>query len=673
MSEETKKPLVLDKELEEFRSQMEVPKTFEEGFSWASLVAALFVALLMVPGAMYMQLLAGMGVGPAAQWVTVILFIEVARRAHQHLTRPQVFVLFYMAGAVMVEPFAGLLWTQFFVQSSATAGMGVAQYLPVWYAPSDPEVLEKRNFFMIEWLPAIGMVIFGTIMGRLNSSVLSYGFFRLASDIEKLPFPMAPVGAQGIMALVEQQAEEGPRKKVEEGSWRWRVFSVGGILGMSFGILYTGIPALTSALLGKPIIIFPIPFVDWTSKTAEILPAVATGITLDLGNIIFGMVMPFSAMVGSIIGVGLTTVANPIMFNYGLLPSWDTSDGTVSTLFKNTMDFYFSFGIGIALSLAIVGIYQVVKGVRERIESTRKKQLLRAEIESESAAVSKTRADIPAPFIIGLYIVTSLCYILLSGWLIDWHKGVMIVLVFFAYIYTPLISYATTRLEGMAGMVVSIPFVREAAFLLSGYTGGVKVWFLPLPMADYGQRTVFWRQAELTGTKFTSVWKAEVILVPIVLVSSILFAQFIWSLAPIPGPEYPFTEMMWELNAASSCIIYTATLGRYSSFEEAFNVWYLVTGTGLGLATFITLGVFSAPTMLVYGVVRGLNQTIPHSIVVQFIGALIGHYYFRKKYGKQWRQYVPVVAAGFSCGMGLITVFSVGINFLAKSVIKIPF
>ena len=78
-----------DKELERYRSLMEVPDTFEDGFSWTSLAGAIFIALLMVPGAMYMQLLAGMGVGPAAQWVTVILFIEVARRAHRSSNAPR--------------------------------------------------------------------------------------------------------------------------------------------------------------------------------------------------------------------------------------------------------------------------------------------------------------------------------------------------------------------------------------------------------------------------------------------------------------------------------------------------------------------------------------------------------------------------------------------------------
>ena len=70
-------PPRLDKELEQFRASMTVPATFEEGFRWSSLLGALFVALLMVPGAMYMGLVAGAGPSGAATWVTSILFLEV--------------------------------------------------------------------------------------------------------------------------------------------------------------------------------------------------------------------------------------------------------------------------------------------------------------------------------------------------------------------------------------------------------------------------------------------------------------------------------------------------------------------------------------------------------------------------------------------------------------------
>jgi hypothetical protein len=78
--------------------------------------------------------------------------------------------------------------------------------------------------------------------------------------------------------------------------------------------------------------------------------------------------------------------------------------------------------------------------------------------------------------------------------------------------------------------------------------------------------------------------------------------------------------------------------------------------------------------MFFYGLIRGVAyQALPHMAIPQFIGALLGRFYFERKLGLKWRQYIPVVAAGFACGMGLITVLGVGVNFLAKAVIKIPF
>ncbi|MBI5723369.1 MAG: OPT/YSL family transporter [Planctomycetes bacterium] len=670
----------IDKELEQFRSLMEVPSTFDEGFSWTALAGAVFIAILMVPGAMYMGLLAGGGVGPAAQWVTVILFIEVARRAHKSLKRAEIFVLFYMASAAMGQPFSGLLWNQFFVQSQAATGMGVAEHMAevTWFAPTDPEILGLRSFFNPAWYPAIGMVIFSTIMGRLNGAILSYGLFRLASDVEKLPFPMAPVGAQGILALAEQQTEETQRSRAEVAgaeNWRWRVFSIGGVLGLLFGTLYLALPAISTALLDQPIVILPIPFTDWTPKTAPYLNAVATGLSLDLGQMVFGMVLPFFAMVGSFIGFLATVIANPILFHYGLLPNWSNKYDTIQTQFSTNMDFYFSFGIGVAASIAIMGFWQVYKGLRDRARQQKKQQAVMGGQQVAAVPIDRTklRGDIPVWVILATYAVTSLSYICLSGWLIDWHPGVMFVLVFFAYLYTPIISYVTTRLEGLAGQVVHIPMVREAAFILSGYQGGVKIWFLPIPLADYGIGAVFYRQAELTGTRFWSIWKAELVLMPIILVSSIVFAQFIWSLAQIPSADYPFADKMWELNAANGCIINSATLGRYSPFSDAFRWHYVFWGAGIGMALFAFMSVIQAPIMMIYGILRGLNQALPHVIIPQFIGALLGRFYFQRKLGLVWRQYVPVVAAGFACGMGLITVLGVGLNFLAKSVIKIPY
>lgn len=660
----------IDKELEEFRQVMEVPSTFEDGFNWTSLLGAIFVALLMVPGAIYMGLLAGVdSIGSASQWVTVILFIEVAKRAQKTLKRAEIFVLFFMAGSAMGLPFGGLLWNQFYIRSDAAIATGIASDLPKWFAPAiTSHSYNLRTFFHFDWLPVIGMVIFGTFFGQLSSTILGYGLFRVASDVEKLPFPMAPIGAQGVMALAEDADEKNLDQS--EGKWRWRVFSIGGALGLAFGAVYLLLPTLTGALTGQPITVFPIPFSDFTPQTGNYLSAVATGISWDFGNLIFGMVLPFFAMVGAFIGLLSTFVMNPLLHQIGILKSWTPGENTISTIYLNNIDFYFSFHIGIAIAIAIGGLWQVYKSLRNSRNARR--QTSATLPRSSLSAVPEGRGDIKTWLIITVYFFVTMTYILVSGWLIDWHRGVMIVLMFLGFVYTPLISYVTARLEGMVGQVVEVPFIREASLILSGYSG-VAVWFLPIPMANYGSMTVFYRQCELTGTKFTSIWKTQVILLPIILVSSIFFMNFIWGLNEVPSAVYPFADMMWKLHAENASIMFSSTLGEYSIFEDAFRFAYIVAGTTFGGLLFGVMSILGAPILLTYGVVRGLGQTTPHAVIPQFIGALLGRYYFKRKLGLRWRQYIPVVSAGFACGMGLITTVGVGITFLSKAAIPLPF
>ena len=65
----------------------------------------------------------GTGLGAAAEWVTIVLFAEVARRSFIPLKRQEIYVLFYVAsaltginGAVGVSggPFGDLIYTGVF-------------------------------------------------------------------------------------------------------------------------------------------------------------------------------------------------------------------------------------------------------------------------------------------------------------------------------------------------------------------------------------------------------------------------------------------------------------------------------------------------------------------------------------------------------------------------------
>ncbi|NLB68098.1 MAG: hypothetical protein GX804_00190 [Lentisphaerae bacterium] len=432
-----------DKELEEFRQLLEVPDTFEDGFSLASFIGSLFVALVMVPGSLYMSLVAGMGIGGAAQWVTVLLFVEVAKRANAKLSRAQLFILFYMSGLVMTQAVSPL-FTQFLVRSDAAVTSGVANLIPAWVAPAN---LDKapRSFLTKAWMPAIGLIVFQQIMDRISSAILGYGLFRLTSDIERLPFPMAPIGAQGILAVAEQV--DGSAKSAGT-SVRWRMFCIGTGIGMIFGLIYMAVPTLSGAFFDETLMIFKIPFADFTPYTQNFLPATATGFSFDLGNVVLGMTMPFFSMLGSFVGLIFTFVMNPILYNMGMMQTWERGDTTVLTLFANNIDFYFSFQIGISLAIALYGIVLSVKNIRRsQSKQNTKTQNYKHSLED----LSKKRGHMPSWLFLITYLISCTGYIVVSGFLIGWHPGVMIVLFFFGFIYTPLISYVTARLEGMAG------------------------------------------------------------------------------------------------------------------------------------------------------------------------------------------------------------------------------
>ena len=658
-----------DKELQEFRNLMSQPESYEEGFGWRTVIMALFVGLLMAPAQMYMQLVAGIEMGPAAQWVTVILYVEVARRAFTELKRPEIFVLFYMCGAV-IHSTGGLLWHQFLVQSEELRKMGITEYIPQWYAPGNPDILSQRNFFMPEWLVPIALMLLMLFITRLDHFGLGYIMYRLTSDVEKLPFPMAPVGAMGMTALADASSQKD--------TWRWRTFAFGGMGGIAFGFLYLAIPNITGALFSEPVRILPLPFVDLTGYTETILPAMPMMISFDLSFVVLGMVLPYWAMVGSFIGLLFTLILNPVLYHTGVLHSWTKGIGGIQTIQSNTMDFYFSFRIGLMLAVAAIGIFHVVRSLRGKEgqagEGGQKVEWRRL------FQPPADRGDIPIWVAVAIYVFSTCTYIAVAYYLVNYASGPLHgskfplwLLAFYGFIYTPFISYVSSRMEGIVGQQVRVPFVREATFILSGYKGAA-IWFAPIPFHDYARQTRFFRTTELTGTRFTSIIKSELLIFPIMALGLIFFSQFIWSIDNVPSEMFPYANEFWELRAYQQGLMYSATLpGEAASpFREAFRPEFLGIGFGLATMVYAVLAHFGLPIFLVYGVVRGLDQSVPHAIVPMFIGALLGRFVFRKRYGDRWPKYRVVFRAGFAAGIGLITMLSLGVVLMSKSVIKLP-
>lgn len=671
--------MTADKELQQFRDLMKPPETWVDAFGLKAILGGLFVGLVMTPASMYMQLVTGSDIGPAAQWVTIILFLEVARRSFTQLSRPEIYILYYMAGATLVHsgPGQGLLWQQFLVQSDQMRAFGIADKIPEWYAPHSPDVLGSRSFFNSAWYVPIALVALSMVLARLDNFGLGYIMYRITSDVEKLPFPMAPVGAAGVTALAD--ASNG------QETWRWRVFSFGAVLGMAFAVVYLALPAVSGAFLPEQISIFPVPFKDLSKNIQSFLPATPMILSFDLGLLILGMVLPFWAMVGSFIGLVLGVIANPILYHFGILKNWTPDIGAIRTINSNTLDFYFSFGLGLTLAIAFIGFYQVFASIREA-----KKEGNRSGKPSESIW---TRLKPPAGrgdihlWAAGLIYFATMSVTILTAYLLLDHAHkvdptgtspvtwtLLGVFIFYGFIYTPIISYVSSRMEGIIGNSVNIPFVREATFIWTGYQGAA-IWFAPFPANNYGSTTLYFRKTELTGTKISSMLKAELFILPVAFVSTVIFSQFIWNIAPVPSASFPYTETMWEAIAFRSGLMMSATLpgGTHGPFAQAFHVSYLIIGFVLAVGLFGLLRFFALPILLVYGLIRGLDQAAPHVIIPQFLGALLGRYYFARKFGDMWKQYIIVFYAGYACGTGLVMMLSLGLVFISKSVFQSPY
>ena len=781
---------------------MQVPSEFEDGFTLKAILGVLFVAFIMVPGNMYLSLMIGGSLGAAAEWVTIILFAEITKRSFTTLKRQEVYLLFYVAASLIsaeTGAFEGLLYNQYLVQSPAAKQFGITKLIPTWVAPPpDSEAIIDRTFLHRDWFMPIVLLIAGMLISRVSWFTMSYALFRLNSDYERLPFPFAPVNAQGATALAE--TTEGTE------TWRWRVFSAGAMIGLVFGAIYVALPAISGALLTEPIQLIPIPFVDFTQVTGNFIPATPLGFTAHLGPVFAGLVVPFWGVIGTFIGVCVAAVANPILYTYTppwrdepYLLLWRQGMGTIDTFFVNNVDFWMSFGIGTTIAIALIGVFQVVQGVRRSRSASNESG------DRRSFEVPKGRGDFPIWIALVLYGVATTALIGIAAWLLPGFSQFIWFFLFFGFVFTPFQSFVNARLVGLVGQTVEIPFVREATIILSGYRG-VDIWFIPFPIGNYGAQTQKFREIELTGTKFTSIMRAEIFMVPIILFTSFLYGSYIWKLAPIPSASYPYAQLIWRLRAYQQCLFITGTMkselnvtsqeadwtpanlieeewwywrtrlvdtawldsdGEYgkvgpwsetSVFYTYFDPgepdiaadrflrdavdpnaeiqgglpslshispimdqvarsprpnlrvkaedfipagWHyyfevdtdplftsswiqrstdepwlfralkpevIAIGAGFGLVSFTVLSVLGLPILLIFGFVRSLT-VLPHFIVTEIVGALLARYYFWNKYGKkEWRQYAPILAVGFACGMALMGMAAVGVALIQKSV-----
>ncbi|MGV3618048.1 MAG: peptide transporter [Fimbriimonas sp.] len=641
--------------------------TYQEGFTLKTLLGAIFIALFMLPGGMYLGLVAGQGVGDAAEWVTIVLFAEVARRSYQPLRKQEIYILFYIASSltavVNIErglaggPFSHLIWNAYYRLSPAARP--IADQIPSWAvpAPTSPALMQ-RELWHSDWWKPILLLVLTEICGRLSWMGMGYALFRITSDVEKLPFPYAPVAASGATALSEAGTE----------SWRWGIFSTGTVIGLLFGLVYIALPVVTGVLIGESVEVFPIPFADYTVNVQNLIPAAIIGLSFSLGNVLLGFVLPYEIVLGSMISsVFSMIVMNPILYRMGMLPNYRPGSDAFVTKLAVDMDFWLSVGIGVNIAIAIIGIALVFKafGDAKRNRTERKFSL---------APPPSGRGDIPIFVAIGAWLGSTAVLVILCRILVPAFPAW--ILLFFGFFWSPLNSYISARMHGLTGRGVSFPYLKEASVVASGYQR-VDVWYAPIPLPDHGAVAQRFREVELTGTKISSIFKAELAMFPIIMLASFGFWAFFWNTSALPNEAFPYAQRFWPVQAQLQSVIQQINVPRADGetgwFAKAIKPLYIAGGTAGGLMLYGVMSIFKAPLLLFYGFAGGLGL-YPANTIPQFFGAWYGRKFLARKYGAEnWARYAPVLLAGFSCGAGLVSLLSISIALISKAVAKLPY
>jgi len=650
---------------------------YENGFTWRAVLGAFFVAFVMLPGIIFMGLMVGQNIGDAADWVTIILFVELGRRSFVQLKKQELYVLKYtLSHLTSVQKgmmlgggiFAMLIYHRYLRNSDAFESFGIDEAVPDWVAPYGDAAYQSLIDHV--WWPAIGVILTSMILNKLMQFSLGWLAYKVTADGEKLPFPLAPIAAEGAIALAETSQDKNTR------GYRYYCFSFGVMVGAAFGIVYVGIPVLSQAFLGKPIELLPIPFLDLTTAAAEFLPAATLGLSFNLALVVLGFVLPWRILIGMFVTTMVfQLLINPIFYINGLLPSVRAGQhDAIQTHVATTLDLYLSIGIGTALAVFVVGIAGIASAA---LNFRRKQRSGEAETGIDVKAIwrrDKKRGDPPTWVLLAIWIVCSFAFVGMSHYLINVYPDVppeeqfpVWWLMIFAFIFTPVNTYINARMSGIAGQNTGVPYLDEAAIFTSGYKR-VDIWFAPLPLHNYGSMADRLRETQLTRTKFTSLIKAELLVFPLLAVASFIFWSYISSLGPIPSEDYPYVQKFWPQFAQLRAVWASSLQSGDSILLQSVKWEWIVIALGGALAMFGSFTALGISTQYIYGGLGAMNG-YPHMVLPMFVGAVLGRYVLARKFGKeQWTNFAPILAAGFGAGMGLIGMFAIALNFLYVSV-----
>ncbi len=614
----------------------------KSGLTWRSLLALVYAAALLAPIDVFLSLFMGtafLTAGPGyliiapAVYIVIIMFTEISRMLGQPLTRQEVFIMYNLLGTAMVAvTFTQILYQGYFRSAPLSQILidpftkkPLTNVIPQWYAPS-PTVFNLRSFFNIEWVIPILIVLSAAALFYISEVGLGLLCAYIFVEVEKLPFPTAPVASEGIITIAERD------------STRIRVFTFASVISMVWSTLTMGGPSVLGAALGMRTAL--VSFMDLSPRLAQYLPGIIFGVTFEPFAYTYGFILSTPAIISILIGsYAVWFLGNPLAlmlpsplfteFQREYLPSMSME----FTVWRSWLHIWTSFYLGASLGVAVITL---IKGRGYLIRSIKSLAQL---------AAAKAAGYPPLSFILSLWIGGSIGLIALLYFLCPTFPLWVLPI---SFIGTPfIIAMINARGLGEVGFGVSLPYTRESMILLSGYRG-TDIWFTPYYAggASAASYTYLVKVAKVTETRFMDYFKALFIVIPITWVMSLIVISTLWSMAPIPSEVFPSTTFLWPDRINREVFM-------MNNFDKIYKPPLI--GFGFALTAILTTvsSVIRIPFFSTMGLLIGFSVE-PHIANALAIGHLVGNLFFKRKFGKDWwEKYKATALAGIACGFGI--------------------
>jgi len=616
------------------------------GLTWRTYMALVYAAILVAPidvflllhmGTTFLSSGPGFTIAPPALYVILILFTEIARLTMSPLTRQEVFIIYNLLGVAMNEVlFSMLIYQGYFRISHLSwfltdiSGKRLIESIPTWYAPSR-NIFLMRSFLNSGWAIPIAVMLMALLFTLISEVGLGLLMGYLFVEVENLPFPTAPVAAEGILTISERDP------------LRVKIFALSAVISIVWSALTFGVPTPIGGSIG--IRQGLLSFIDITPWLSKFMPGAIMGVTFEPFPYTFGFILPGLKYVLSML---VASYAIWFFGNWLVLRIKAPMFSDIQKIYTPTMTtgllqywsynfVWASFLMGAALGVTIILVIRGWKFLAKAIVSL-----------SKLKSIGQS-GYLPLSFIMMLWIGGVIGYATLIMLLVpDFPK---IILILFLVLLPFLNALLNARGLGEVGFGVSIPYPKQLMILVSGYNG-TNIWYAPIYPFGYGmgnvaaQYTYTIKVAKLTETNPLDYFKALFFIIPITWIMSFIVTSLFWQMAPIPSQVYPATTTIWP-----------ESMTRFVFFMKNFRHIYKFELIGIGFVIMSILALLSSilPIPLqVMAMMWGFNL-MPYHANALAIGWLVGKILFEKKFGKEkWNTYKNVVLAGVTCGYGVV-------------------